>query len=434
MKFEEFGFDDSLMDGIRSMGFDKPTPIQEQAIPIVLAGEDLIGCAQTGTGKTAAYVLPVIDNILAEGTTKLNTLILAPTRELALQIDQEIEGFSYYCGVSSIPIYGGTDGSTFEKQKQALIKGADIVIATPGRLIQQLTLSDFKLDSLRTLILDEADRMLDMGFFDDIMRIISHIPADRQTLLFSATMPPKIRQLATRILRDPKEITIAVSKPAEGISQQVYFIPDFVKEKLVMKILKADDYGSVLIFASRKETVKKLGHELRKMGLNAVAFSSDLEQSERQEIMLDFKSHKIPVLVGTDVLSRGIDVEDIGMVINFDVPPDPEDYIHRIGRTARAERKGTAVTFVNENDKRRFMMIEKLIGKQVLRMELPEDLAKSVSERPASSGREGGGQHRGGPHNRGGGNRGGGKFGNNKGGGRGKGSGPKNTNPPKNPS
>jgi superfamily II DNA/RNA helicase len=362
LNFRDFEFESSLQEGLDAMGFEKPTPIQEQAIPIILQGHDLIACAQTGTGKTAAYVLPVIHRIAQSDHSHLNTLIIAPTRELAQQIDQQIEGFSYFAQVSSIPIYGGGDGMAWEQQKRALREGADIIIATPGRLISLISGGDVDFSRLKHLILDEADRMLDMGFYDDIVRIIRALPHERQTLLFSATMPPKIRNMAREFLNNPKEVTIAVSRPADKIHQVVHFIHDEQKIPMAVELLKDPVHQSVIVFASTKEAVKKLNLSLRKAGLRTAAFHSDLEQAQREELMRDFKARNLRVLVGTDVLSRGIDVEGIGMVLNFDVPPDPEDYIHRIGRTARADETGLAVTFVNHRDLPRFRRIEQLIG------------------------------------------------------------------------
>ncbi len=364
------------------MGYDTPTPIQQQAIPVVMQKHDLIACAQTGTGKTAAYILPVINNILHAKHRHFNTLILAPTRELALQIDQQIEGIGYFVSVSSIAVYGGGDGMAWEQQRKAIHEGADIITATPGRLISMLSSKEVNLNHLEHLILDEADRMLDMGFFDDIMRIISYLPKQRQTLLFSATMPPKIRELAKRILNSPKEITLAISKPAEGITQQAYLTYDAQKEKLLMKILENDEFQSVLIFASTKEKVKKLGADLRAKGYAVKSFHSDHDQSEREQIMRDFKARRLRILVGTDVLSRGIDVEGINLVVNFDAPPDPEDYVHRIGRTARADAKGTAITFINERDQEKFSSIERLIGKEVEKMPMPPELGAAPLYEP----------------------------------------------------
>jgi superfamily II DNA/RNA helicase len=364
------------------MGYTKPTPIQEQAIPVILSKRDLIACAQTGTGKTAAYILPILNNIIHAETRHLNTLVIAPTRELAQQIDQQIEGFAYFLGVSSIPVYGGGDGAIWDQQKRALEEGADIVIATPGRLISLLATGVIKLDHLEHLVLDEADRMLDMGFYDDIVRIIKHLPQHRQTLLFSATMPPRIRALAGKILKNPETVSIAISKPAEGILQQSYVVYDTQKVELLKKIIQSGTYSSVLIFASTKENVKKLDQTLHKIGVRAKAIHSDLEQNERENILREFKNKQLAVLIGTDVLSRGIDVEGISLVVNFDVPPDPEDYIHRIGRTARAETKGTAITFINERDQRRFFSIESLIGREIEKVKLPTELGDGPSYQP----------------------------------------------------
>lgn len=377
MTFDDFQFDYELLDGLEAMGFNKPTPIQELAIPVILANKDLIACAQTGTGKTAAYVLPIIDKILASNHSHLNTLILAPTRELAVQIDQQVQGFSYYVPVSSIAIYGGGDGAIWDQQKKALKAGADIIIATPGRLISQLASGDIKLDKLEHLILDEADRMLDMGFYDDIIKIISYLPKQRQTILFSATMPPKIRTLAAKILYKPEEISIAISKPAAGILQQAYLTYDTQKIPLLGDIFKATTYQSVIVFAGTKERVKSLQFELKRIGLKAKSFHSDLEQKEREDLMNEFRSRKVQVLIGTDILSRGIDVDGIDLVVNFDVPPDPEDYVHRIGRTARAESKGTAITFINEKDQKRFHAIETLIEREIPKLPLPTFLGEA---------------------------------------------------------
>ncbi len=382
MTFEDFHFESRLQDGLSSMGYDKPTPIQEQAIPLIMQKHDLIACAQTGTGKTAAYLLPILNNIIHSDHRHLNTLIIAPTRELAQQIDQQVEGFAYFTGISSIAIYGGGDGATWDTQKKALEAGVDLMIATPGRLIAQLASGVIDLKYVQHLVLDEADRMLDMGFYDDIIRIIKNLPEKRQTLLFSATMPPRIRTLANKILKEPKEVTLSLSKPAEGIVQEAYLVRDESKEKLLTKLLKEADYSSVIIFASTKEKVKHLGRVLPKIGLPSKAVHSDLEQNEREEILREFKNKKLKLLIGTDVLSRGIDVEGIGLVLNYDVPPDPEDYIHRIGRTARAESTGHAITFINEHDQRRFHQIEKLIGREVTKVALPTEIGTSFEYNP----------------------------------------------------
>lgn len=382
MSFQQFNFDERILDGLSSMGYTKPSPIQEQAIPIILNRKDLIACAQTGTGKTAAYLLPILNNIIHAETRHLNTLIIAPTRELAQQIDQQIEGFAYFLGVSSIPVYGGGDGAAWDVQKRALQEGADIVIATPGRLISLLATGMIKLDHLEHLVLDEADRMLDMGFYDDIVKIIKQLPVNRQTLLFSATMPPRIRALADKILRNYEVVNIAISKPAEGILQQAFVVYEPQKIELLKHIIKSNGHSTVLIFASTKENVKKLDSMLHRLGVNAKAIHSDLEQSERENILREFKNKQLPILVGTDVLSRGIDVDGIGLVINYDVPPDPEDYIHRIGRTARAETTGTAITFITEAEQRKFYSIENLIGKEIPKIKLPDPLGDGPVYQP----------------------------------------------------
>ena len=383
MTFTDFNFDPNLQEGLDSMGFRKPTPIQEQAIPIILNKHDLIACAQTGTGKTAAYLLPIMHQICtAKEKSLVNTLILAPTRELVQQIDQQTEGLAYFTGISSIAVYGGGDGISYEQQRRALNEGVDIIIATPGRLIAHLTSGVVKLSQLQHLILDEADRMLDMGFYDDIIRIMSYLPAKRQTLLFSATMPGKIRTPSQKILNQPEQINIALSKPAIGILQQVYMTFDHQKLALIKMILAEGNYASTIVFVSTKEKVKQLYQTLFRAGMKVEAFHSDLEQEQRENILRAFKSRQLPVLIGTDVLSRGIDVEGISLVINYDVPHDPEDYIHRIGRTARAETTGTAITFINEKDQRKFSNIEALIGKTIEQKLLPEALGEGPVYQP----------------------------------------------------
>lgn len=374
MKFNDFNFDSSLQEGLDSMGFETPTPIQEQAIPIILSGKDLIACAQTGTGKTAAFVLPILHKLSQESENTTNTLIIVPTRELALQIDQALQGFSYYTSVSSLAIYGGGDGVVFEQEKRALTQGANIIVATPGRFMAHLNMGYVKLDSLKHLILDEADRMLDMGFVDDILKITTFLPKIRQTLMFSATFPTKIRTLATKLLQNPEQINIAVSKPAAGVVQSAYLVYDTQKNNLIKAILSGKEYSSVIIFVSTKQKVKELDRDLQRAHLKAKAIHSDLEQSEREEVLRNFRSKQLQILVATDVLSRGIDIEDIGLVINYDVPGDAEDYIHRIGRTARAASTGEAITFINEYDQQKFLQIEQLIGNAVNKIPLPESV------------------------------------------------------------
>ncbi|NCB09976.1 MAG: DEAD/DEAH box helicase, partial [Bacteroidia bacterium] len=332
---------DDLLDAIDYRGFENATPIQEQAIPVILNGNDLIACAQTGTGKTAAFLLPILDLIADLPGGETSTLIIVPTRELAMQIDQQVQGIGYTMGIHSIAIYGGGDGDNWGQQKMALTQGADIVVATPGKLISHLNLGYVKFDTIKFLILDEADRMLDIGFYDDIVKIISFLPKDRQTLMFSATMAPKIRALASKILKNPTEINIAISKPAEGVLQAAYLCFEHQKINLINHLLKdKPEYNSILIFCSTKKKVTELARSLKKNNLQVEPISSDLEQEKREEVLQGFKSKRTRILVATDVMSRGIDIKDINLVINFDVPQDAEDYVHRVGRTARADATG----------------------------------------------------------------------------------------------
>lgn len=392
MSFDKFNFEPSLQEGLDAMGFSNPTPIQEQAIPLIQEGKDLIATAQTGTGKTAAFILPFINKIAKTGSTRINTLVLAPTRELAIQIDQQIQGFAYFLGISSIPIYGGGDGIVWEQQRRALEEGAEIVVATPGRLIALLAGGKVDFSALEHLVLDEADRMLDMGFSEDILKISNYLPKSRQTVLFSATMPPKIRKFSKELLHDPEEINIALGKTAKGITQSSYMVYDKQKEALVKHILSQKDYEAVIIFCSTKDKVKSLFKVLKK-DFEIEAFHSDLEQSEREKIMSEFRNHSLKILVGTDIISRGIDVVGIQLVINYDTPSDAEDYVHRVGRTARADSSGEAITFVNEKDKFKYSNIEKLIGMEITKHSLPEHLGEAPSfVSPKSSGQRDGGK------------------------------------------
>lgn len=379
------------------MGFQKPTPVQEQAIPIIQQGKDIIACAQTGTGKTAAYLLPVIDKICRNGGGTFNTLIIVPTRELAVQIDEALQGFSYFTPVRAVAIYGGTGGGSFEQERKALTEGADIIIATPGRLISHFNQGYVKPQTLEHLILDEADRMLDMGFSEDISRIISYLPVKRQTLLFSATMPDKIRSLAKAILKDPGQINISVSKPAEGVLQAAYSVYDAQKIPLLRELLNVD-MKSILIFSSTKDKVKELEKELKKLKLNVAAIHSDLEQQQRNDVLRNFRNGNLQVLVATDILSRGIDIESIGLVINYDVPGDAEDYIHRIGRTARAETTGVAITFINEKDQGRFHKIEQLIGEPIRKLQVPVHHGEAPEYNPEKNKHAGHFRRQGGKH------------------------------------
>lgn len=383
MNFNEFGLDDRLLDGIGAIGYEAATPVQEQVIPPILKGKDIIASAQTGTGKTAAYLLPVIHELLAqEPDGHVKALVIVPTRELAVQIEQQMQGFSYFTSLSSIAIYGGGDGVIFSQEKQALSEGTDVVICTPGRMIAHLNLGYVNISSLKFLVLDEADRMLDMGFHDDIMKIISFLPEKRQNLLFSATMPPKIRDLARKILQDPIEINIAISKPPDKILQEAYVVYEPQKMPLVKKILLEKQLRSVIVFCSTKSSVKQLTRDLRRTTLNVDEIHSDLEQAEREKVLLNFKSRQLNVLVATDILSRGIDIEDIDLVINFDVPHDGEDYVHRIGRTARAESDGHAITLVSDKEQNRFAAIERLIGHEVTKANVPAELGEAPAYDP----------------------------------------------------
>jgi superfamily II DNA/RNA helicase len=372
MKFSELGIHDDLLDAISYMGFKEATPIQEQAIPIILGGNDLIACAQTGTGKTAAFLLPILDLIADMPGGETSTLIIVPTRELCMQIDQQVQGIGYTMGINSIAIYGGGDGDNWGQQKTALTKGADIVVATPGKLISHLNLGYVKFDTIKFLILDEADRMLDIGFYDDIVKIISYLPKERQTLMFSATMAPKIRTLASQVLVNPQQINISMSKPAEGVLQAAYLIYNQQKNGLIAHLIKENpDYNSILIFCSTKRAVNELARVLKKQKFAAEAISSDLEQAQREDVLLGFRSKRTRILVATDVMSRGIDIKDINLVINYDVPQDAEDYVHRVGRTARADATGVALTLVNEDDMFKFHQIEQLIEREVFKIPLP---------------------------------------------------------------
>ncbi len=390
MKFTELGIHDDLLDAIDYMGFENATPIQEQAIPVILNGNDLIACAQTGTGKTAAFLLPILDLIADLPGGETSTLIIVPTRELAMQIDQQVQGIGYTMGIHSIAIYGGGDGDNWGQQKMALTQGADIVVATPGKLISHLNLGYVKFDTIKFLILDEADRMLDIGFYDDIVKIISFLPKDRQTLMFSATMAPKIRALASKILKNPTEINIAISKPAEGVLQAAYLCFEHQKINLINHLLKdKPEYNSILIFCSTKKKVTELARSLKKNNLQVEPISSDLEQEKREEVLQGFKSKRTRILVATDVMSRGIDIKDINLVINFDVPQDAEDYVHRVGRTARADATGVALTLVNENDMFNFQRIERLIEREIFKAPLPDHLGEgpawnSSAKRPST--------------------------------------------------
>ena len=384
MRFDELDLEESVLQGLDAMNFRETTPVQELTIPVILKKRDLIACAQTGTGKTAAYILPLLNLLIKEKPAKdaIRAVIVAPTRELAQQIDMQFEGFSYFLPISTVVISGGGDGASWDQQKRGLNMGADIIIATPGRLLSHMKIMNIDFSKVQYFILDEADRMLDMGFYDDIMQIGKSLPVDRQTILFSATMPPKIRQLAKNILRDPVEINVAISKPNEAIVQSAYICYEPQKMGIIEDLFQKPSGSKTIIFASSKLKVKDLAYTLKKKKLKVAAMHSDLEQSQREEVMLDFKNNKIDILVATDIVSRGIDIDSIGLVINYDVPHDPEDYIHRIGRTARANAEGAAITFVSEKDQSKFHRIESFIGREIDKAVLPEGLGEAPEYAP----------------------------------------------------
>ena len=380
MYFDETQLNDHVLDALYDMRFDVCTPIQEQCIPPILEGRDLLGVAQTGTGKTAAYLLPILSRLDDGGFPKdaINCVIMSPTRELAQQIDQAMQGFGYYLdGVSSVAVYGGNDGNRYDQELKSFQMGADVVIATPGRLISHISLGSADLSHVSFFVLDEADRMLDMGFSEDIKMIASKLPPTCQTIMFSATMPEKIEELAKTLLKNPVEVKIAVSKPAEKIKQTAYVCYETQKIGIIKDLFRKGDLNRVIIFSGKKQKVKAINRTLQQMKINSGEMHSDLEQAERDEILYKFKTGQIDVLVATDIVARGIDIDDIAMVINFDVPHDPEDYVHRIGRTARAERDGVAITFVSDEEIYSFKQIEKFLDREVEKVALPEGLGEA---------------------------------------------------------
>ncbi|MDW7690571.1 DEAD/DEAH box helicase [Flammeovirgaceae bacterium SG7u.111] len=391
MKFEELNLKEEVLEGIFAMGFDEPTPVQEQVIPVILEGKDVIACAQTGTGKTAAFLLPIMDMTL-ESTGKIKALVISPTRELAQQIDQQLEGLAYFTNTSSIAIYGGGDGAGWEREKRALKEGVDIVVATPGKLLSYLKQGIGDFSGLEFLILDEADRMLDMGFLDDIMTIINMLPKKRQNLLFSATMPPKIRDFAAKMLVEPVEVTLAISKTAAGVVQAAFMVYEEQKIDLVSYLLRDDDVPSVIIFSSTKRKVSEITKALAAKNLSVREMHSGLDQKEREDVIRQFKNKSFNIMVGTDIVARGIDIDSISMVINFDVPNDAEDYVHRVGRTARAASTGEAVTFITKQEAYKFSQIEELIGQEVRKVKLPKSIGEGPVYDPSQKESRGGGR------------------------------------------
>ena len=390
MKFSELNLDESVLQALDAMRFEECTPVQEYTIPVILEGRDLIGVAQTGTGKTAAYLLPVLNQLCKGGHPEdsINCIIMSPTRELAQQIDQQMEGFSYFMPASSVAVYGGNDGVRLEQEKRGLTLGADVVIATPGRLISHLSLGYVDLSKVSYFILDEADRMLDMGFYDDIMQIVKYLPKERQTIMFSATMPAKIQQLAQSILNNPVEVKLAVSKPAEKIIQTAYICYENQKLGIIKSLFQDQTPERVIVFASSKLKVKEVTQAFHRLKLNVGEMHSDLGQAQRDQIMRDFKSGRINILVATDIVSRGIDIDDIRLVINYDVPHDCEDYVHRIGRTARANNDGCAITFVSEKEQTQFKTLEDFLERNIYKIPVPEELGEAPVYNPKVSNRK----------------------------------------------
>lgn len=384
MKFIDLGLDERILEGIDAMGYENATPVQQQVMVPILEGKDIIAAAQTGTGKTAAFLLPLLHRLLTMPHTAgdINAMVIVPTRELAIQIAESIEGLSYFTDVSSIAVYGGGDGNSFTAEKKALTSGVDIVVCTPGRMIAHLNMGYVKLKGLKYLVLDEADRMLDMGFSDDIAKIINYLPKERQNLLFSATMPAKMRELSKKILRDPVEINIAISKPPEQITQKAFVVYEAQKVPIIKDMLRSKRFSKVIVFCSKKQNVKVLTSELKRANLAAEEIHSDLDQKSREQYLQDFRNQKTNILVATDILSRGIDIDDIDLVINYDVPNDGEDYIHRIGRTARAATTGTAFTLVGEKEQSKFATIEDLLGTPVLKGTVPAEFGPTPAYTP----------------------------------------------------
>ncbi|MDR1743010.1 MAG: DEAD/DEAH box helicase [Dysgonamonadaceae bacterium] len=396
MLFTQLPLCDALLEGLQAMNFTETTPVQEQAIPVILAKKDVIACAQTGTGKTAAFLLPLLNNLYTEAheENKINAIVMAPTRELAQQIDQQMEGFSYFTPFSSVAVYGGNDGDAWDVQKRGLLNGSDVVVATPGRMLSHINLYDIDFSGVKYFILDEADRMLDMGFYDDIMKIEKLLPKDRQTIMFSATMPPKIQTLAKTILRNPEEISIAISRPPDSILQSAYICHEAQKIKIVEELFRDKEPKKVILFSGSKLKVKEISKTLKRMGLSTGEMHSDLDQAQRDFVMHEFRNERIGILVATDIVSRGIDIDDIPLIINFDVPYDAEDYVHRIGRTARAGDSGMAITLVGEDEQYRFGQIENFLQKEIYKIPLPAELGEAPAYNPSVNRRRNSGGNR----------------------------------------
>jgi superfamily II DNA/RNA helicase len=377
MKIEELEIDQRIKDGINSFNYEELTKVQEIVIPLILSGNDLLACSQTGSGKTAAFLIPIMQKILTSNNKGTKALIITPTREICMQIEEQVSGLGYYTDISYLAVYGGNDQDGFSRQKNALSNGADIIVATPGRLMSHLNLGYVDLSTLDFLILDEADEMLDMGFYPDIMSIILKLPDKRQNLLFSATMPHSIRKLASEILVNPKIIDLNFSKPAEEIEQKVYLVYESDKQSLLKTLLKEYSNQRILIFVSTKINVGKVSAYLNSNGIKNSAINSSFTQNERNETVLSFKSGQVNILVATNLLSRGIDIEDVNLIVNYDIPDKPEDYVHRIGRTARAGKLGLAISFISEFEILKFNRIEKLLGRSIDKISLPVGFEKA---------------------------------------------------------
>jgi len=400
MKFTELNLHENVLEAISYMGFENATPIQEKAIPLIIENKDLIACAQTGTGKTGAFVLPILHKLVGKKDSNIDTLIVVPTRELAIQIEQQIQGLSYFVSVGSKSVYGGGGGKDFDLERDALKNGTDIIVATPGKLLSHLKMGYVNFKHVKHLILDEADRMLDMGFVDDLTKIISYLPKEHQTLLFSATMAPAIEKYARKILKNPEKISLAVAKPAAGVKQLAYIIHDEQKVKVLAHIIKErKDYDSIIVFTSTKSKVSNIVRSLGRSGLKSQGISSNLEQDQREEVLRGFRSKRIRILVATDVMSRGIDIKEINMVINYDVPHEAADYVHRVGRTARANTKGEAITLVNPTDMFRMRRIEQLIESSVPKLQPPEEFGSGPQWQEAKP--KGDFKHKGNSNNKG---------------------------------
>ncbi len=384
MRFDELALCNEVQQGLEAMNFTEATPVQAETIPVILNKQDVIACAQTGTGKTAAFILPLLHNLQTEQheENKINAIIMAPTRELAQQIDQQMEGFSYFTSFSSVAVYGGNDSGAWDTQRKGLQKGADVVIATPGRLLSHINLYEIDFTGVKYFILDEADRLLDMGFFEDIMQVVNRLPKDRQTIMFSATMPPKIRQLAKTILNNPAEVKIAVSRPPESIMQTAYICFEPQKLGIIRHLFAENTPNKVIIFSGSKLKVKELTKTFRQMGLSVGEMHSDLDQAQREHVMHEFKNNRVSILVATDIVSRGIDIDDISLVINYDVPHEVEDYVHRIGRTARAKAEGMSITFVSIEEQFKFSKIEQFLEKDIFKIPLPVELGEAPDFEP----------------------------------------------------